>query len=244
MPVRAARHPVMPRLVLYAGLPLANMAILLADLGGPAGAGADMTWRITNTVPLLALAYSHMQLAAYGLAPAFPGDYGPEYLASVWPVLAAFLALFWIPVAYGACRAWGWIRRLARAGGAPPWGAAGTCRRRLAVYAGLPLANMAAFYLAAGAPAAAASQAVMWASPVAMVVYVYGALLGDMYRDGIPDAVLAAWGMVLALGFAATWVPVARLALALWDRAHAGGRPAPGPAGGIPPGGSRAAVGS
>ncbi|CAI9832220.1 hypothetical protein IBTHAUMO2_630001 [Nitrosopumilaceae archaeon] len=84
----------------------------------------------------------------------------------------------------------------------------------------------------------------MWASPVAMVVYVYGALLGDMYRAGIPDAVMAAWGLALALGFAATWVPAAHLALALWDRLHAGGRHPPGPAGraGIPPGGPRAAV--
>ncbi|MDA7953132.1 MAG: hypothetical protein MPJ05_04840 [Nitrosopumilus sp.] len=242
MTMRAARPGMMPRLVLYAALPLANMAILLADSGGPADAGAGVPGWFANIVPLTALIHAHMQLAAYGLVPDI--QLGQGYFASVWPALAAFLALFWIPVAYGSCRAWGWIRRLARAGGAPPWGAAGTCRRRLAVYAGLPLANMAAFYLAAGAPAAAASQAVMWASPVAMVVYVYGALLGDMYRDGIPDAVLAAWGMVLALGFAATWVPVARLALALWDRAHAGGRPAPGPAGGIPPGGSRAAVGS
>ena len=212
---------------LYTALPLANMAILLVDFGGPADVEADMPGRFANIVPLMALFYVHMELAAHGLAPAFLGDYGPEYLASVWPALAAFLALFWIPVAYGACRVWGWIRRLARAagtGGAPPCSAAGQGRRRLALYAGLPLANMAAFYLTAGAPASAASQAVMWSSPVAMVVYVYGALLGDMYSDGIPDAVLAAWGLVLALGFAATWVPVARLVLALWDRAHAGGR--------------------
>ncbi|MDA7974513.1 MAG: hypothetical protein MPI92_08510 [Nitrosopumilus sp.] len=213
----------MRRLALYAGLPLANMAILLVDFGGPADVEAGLPGRLANIVPLMALFYAHMQLAAHGLA--VPADYGPGYLASVWPALAAFLALFWIPVAYGACRVWGWIRRLARAGGAPPWGAAGTCRRRLAVYAGLPLANMAAFYLAAGAPAAAASQAVMWASPVAMVVLVFGVLLGDIYRAGIPDAVMAAWGLALALGFAATWVPAAHLALALWDRARRGRRP-------------------
>ena len=32
-------------------------------------------------------------------------------------------------------------------------------------------------------------------------------------------------GLALALGFAATWVPAAHLALALWDRARRGRRP-------------------